>query len=70
MYSQSPYCFCVDQFGRWSREPAILSAVLVIKVSQCFRANDTIKAVRDTLEKSENDEFIESLNNVHQEIHP
>ena len=38
---------------------------------QCFRANNTIIAVRDTLEKSENDEFIASLNNVkHQEIHP
>ena len=64
MYSHSPYCFCVDQFGGWSWEPAIISAVRVIKVSQCFRANNAIKAVRDTIEKSENDEFIASLNNA------
>ena len=47
-----------------------LYVIHVVKVSQCFKANNALIAVRDTLEKSENDEFIASLNNVHQEIHP
>ena len=61
-YSQSPYGGGVGHSGRWSWEPAILLSLNVNCVVKRFDVSELIITVMDTLEKSDNHQFIVSLN--------